>query len=92
VVNSQQAFSSIPEPRGKQESDPEKICQELDLKLAAERAAWKRAKSQFRIIRVFSFFFLFLLGIGAIAAFFFLSSRLAEQRSDQRPASALEER
>jgi hypothetical protein len=78
-------------PPGKPEltdNDLEKISQVLELQLAQKRAQWKRADSRYRNIRSASFFFLFILIIGALFAFFFAFSRVSEERGSQHAPKA----
>jgi hypothetical protein len=64
------------------ENDPEKVGQLLELHLAQKRAEWKRANARYRTIRSASFFCLFLLIIGTVAALFLVFSRLNEERGN----------
>jgi type VI protein secretion system component VasF len=82
----------IPGDDGKHETDPDKLCQFLDLKLAQERAAWKRARAQRNTIRAVSFVFLFLLIVAALVGFFLIFSRAAEHRSNQSQSTMLPDR
>jgi hypothetical protein len=58
-----------PEP---DEMDPAKLAQLLEIELMQKRAAWQRSRSGIRNLRVLSFLFLFLVIIGALAAFYLL--------------------
>jgi hypothetical protein len=66
----------------KLETDPEKLCQLLEAKLNNERAAWQRTRARHRTIRALSFILLFFIIIGAMVAFFIVTSRLAERRAE----------
>jgi hypothetical protein len=71
------------------EPDPAALAKLLELELIQKRAAWQRSRSNLRSLRVLSFFFLFLVILGALLAFFFLFSpdRVQEMKSEQ-PSSA----
>jgi hypothetical protein len=81
----------MPDSGGKPESkenDAAQLSRLIDLELAQKRAAWKEAASRRLKIRVASFLFLFLLIIASLLAFFVLSSRLNQERGNQRPTPA----
>lgn len=82
-------FFTIPSEKGKLETDTDQICRLLDAKLANERAAWQRANSQRQIIRAASLIFVFLVIIGALAAFYFVSTRVAEHRQDKTQSTSM---
>ncbi len=73
-------LSAITEDLGKQETSAEEIARLLEAKLALERAAWQRSHAQAQIIRAASFVFLFLIILGAIVAFYFANTQLADRR------------
>jgi hypothetical protein len=91
-VSREELFPTIPDSDSKDETDPDKLCLLLDLKLASERAAWQRAKSRRPKIRAISFIVLLLLIVGALAASFFIFSRATERRTNQNPSAAVRER
>ena len=68
------------------ETDPAQVAKVLEIELIQKRAAWQRARAGRQNVRALSFFFLFIIIIGAVCAFYFLFSgeRVAELRS-QRP-------
>jgi hypothetical protein len=66
------------------ENDPEQLSRLMDLELAQKRIAWKEAASRRQKIRVASFFFLFLLVIASLFAFFVLFSRVNQERANPR--------
>ena len=72
------------------ESDPAALAKLLELELIQKRAAWQRSRSNLRSLRVVSFFFLFLVILGALFAFFFLFSpdRVQEMKSADPSATA----
>jgi hypothetical protein len=71
----------------KQETD--KLFQMLEVKLGQERRAWRRARSQIRLVRVLSFLFLVLLIAGAACAFYFIYNQAQEQRTTTRPQATI---
>jgi hypothetical protein len=73
----------------KQETD--KLFQMLELKLGHERVAWKRAKSQMRVVRTASILFLFLLIVAALAAGYFVFYRTQELCSNKTEQRTLPE-
>jgi hypothetical protein len=77
-----------PHGNGKNEpTDPEQLLRLLDLELAQQRAARKRARSPFRGFRMASFIFLFAVIVGAVLAFYyvFFSGGVDELRSRNEP-------
>lgn len=73
-----------PEPG---EIDPAKIQQLLEIEMMQQRASWQQAKARRGSLRAMSFFFLFLVIVGALFAYFvFLSpERLSELKSSAPP-------
>ena len=69
-----------PEPP---ETNPADLEQLLEIELMQKRAAWKQAKARRGSLRALSFFFLFLVIVGALLAFFFLmsSERVSERKA-----------
>ena len=55
-------------------TNPAEIERLLEIELMQKRATWKQAKARRGNLRALSFFFLFLVIIGALVAFFFLMS------------------
>ena len=80
----------------REEIDPARIEQLLELELMQKRAEWQRTKASRGNLRALSFMFLFLVIFGALVAFFFIfsSGRLTETRPDAQstptPAAAPE--
>lgn len=60
-----------PEPP---EIDPDKLSKLLEIELLQKRAAWQRAADQRKSFRVIAFLFLFVVILGALAAYFFFVS------------------
>lgn len=58
----------------------------LELELIQKRAAWKQTSQRNRSFRTVAFLFLFLLIAGAALGFFFVFTRVNEERPN-RPAS-----
>ena len=56
------------------ETDPEKLAKLLEMELMQKRASWQQDKQRRNLLRVVSFFFLFLVMAGALLAFWFLFS------------------
>ena len=60
----------------------------LEVRLGEERATWQKTKSKIRVVRGASFVMLFLLIVGAVAAFYFIFERAREQRLNKtQPAT-----
>ena len=69
--------------------DPEELTRLLEIELAQKRTAWVEAGPRDRKIRTVSLLFLALVVIGALAAFLFLFTRLAQERPPaSKPAMA----
>jgi hypothetical protein len=78
----------MPEADSKRESpenDPEHLARLLEIELAQKRATWKNTSARYSKIRTASFFFLFLVVVGSLLAFFLFFSRMNEERAN-RPA------
>jgi hypothetical protein len=88
VSNKEDQFFSSVSDESKPESDPEQLCQMLEAKLKNERAGWARTKAKVRTMRAGSFALLFLIILGALAAFYVISARLAEHRAAPAPLSS----
>ncbi len=76
----------IPDGNGKPESrdiDPDQMMKMLEIELAQKRTAWAQTSERYRRLRTASFFFLALVLMGALVAFFFLYTRL----SGEHPAA-----
>jgi len=72
-------FSMIPDTNGKSESqspDADELSKLLQIELAQKKMEWAAATERYRRIRTLSFFFLALIIMGALAAFFWLFLRL----------------
>ena len=81
----------IPDSGGKPESsgtEPEQLSRLIELELAQKRAQWKAAAARRRKIRMTSYFFLFLLILASLLAFFALFSRVNEERANPRATPA----
>jgi hypothetical protein len=68
-------------------TDADQLSRFLDLELIQKRASWKQTVQRRRALRSFAFLFLFLLVLGCLAGFFFVFTRVSEQRPNP-PASA----
>lgn len=67
------------------ETDPEKLARLLELELMQKRAAWQQSRASRQNLRALSFFFLFLVILGALFAFYYLmSSGELTPRKEQR--------
>ena len=77
-MSENQSFSLKSDANSKQET--EKLFQMLEVKLGQERVVWQKSKSQLRTVRTASFFFLFLVIVGALVAFYFIFLRAQEQQ------------
>lgn len=81
----------MPERGGKPESkgsEPEQLSRMIELELAEKRAQWKESATRRKKVRMASYFFLFLLIIGSLFAFFVLFLRVKEERTNPRPTPA----
>jgi hypothetical protein len=67
------------------ENDAENLARLLELELMQKRMAWKQAAAHYRTIRMFGFFFLFILILACAGGFFFVFSRVNEAGTNQRP-------
>ena len=56
------------------ETNPPDLEQLLEIELMQKRAGWKQAKARRGNLRALSFFFLFLVVVGALLGFFYLMS------------------
>ncbi|MDP9099809.1 MAG: hypothetical protein M3N48_12585 [Verrucomicrobiota bacterium] len=77
-----------PHGNGKNEPpDPEQVLRLVEIELAQQRAARRRAGSPYRAFRLASFIFLFAVLIGVALAFYyvFVSGGLDEFRSRNQP-------
>jgi hypothetical protein len=84
----------IPPVSGKTESiqtEPGELARVLELELLHKRAAWQRANARHRTIRGLSFFFLFIIILGAVGAFFFLLLRAKDGAANRPGASTTSE-
>jgi hypothetical protein len=66
------------------ETDPAKLAQLLEIELMQKRAQWQQAKARRGNLRALSFFFLFIVIVGALVAFFlfFSPARVTELRAN----------
>lgn len=55
--------------------DPEKLAKLLEIELMQKRAGWQQAKQRRGSLRTLSFFFLFLVIVGALFAFWMFFNR-----------------
>lgn len=68
---------------GKPESnkiDPEELARRLEIELAQKRAEWAKTGVRYRGIRTASMLFLAFVVIAALLAFFFMFTRLTQER------------
>ncbi len=66
------------------ETDPATLAKLLEIELMQKRAVWQQAKARRGTLRAISFFFLFIVIVGALVAFylFFSPDRVSELRAD----------
>lgn len=69
------------------EIEPEQLLRLLDLELMQKRAAWKQTGARNRSRRISMFAFLFILAAACAMGFFFLLSKVSEERANRPPAS-----
>ena len=58
----------------------------LELELVQNRAAWEQTRERTKLLRCFAFLFVFLLLLGCLVGFFFVFTRVSEERQN-RPAA-----
>lgn len=68
-------------------TEAEQMARMLELELIQKRMAWQQAKQRKKSYRSLAFLFLFLLFAGCALGFFFVFSRVTEERQN-RPAPA----
>ena len=81
----------IPDANGKSEPqspETDQLTKLLQVELAQKKMEWAAAAERYRKIRTASFFFLALIIMGAIAAFFFIFSQLPDRLSHPAPAAS----
>jgi hypothetical protein len=82
----------IPDANSKPESQPpdaDELERLLQIELAQKKMEWAAATGRYRMIRTLSFFFLALIIMGALAAFFLLyTSPLADRLTHPAPAAS----
>ena len=61
-------------------SDAEQLTRLLDLELVQKRVSWKQTKQRNKSLRSLAFLFLFLLIAGTLLGFFFVYTRVNEER------------
>ncbi len=66
------------------ENDSENLARLLELELMQKRTAWKQAAAHYRTLRMFGFFFLFILILACAGGFLFVFSRVSEERTSRR--------
>jgi hypothetical protein len=64
-------------------NSPEQLSRLLEIELIQKRAEWQRASARYKNIKAFSLFFLFLIILAGLAAFYFAFMKANEVR--QRP-------
>ena len=71
------------------ETDPDKLAQLLQIELIQNRARWEQAKARRGNLRALSLFFLFIVIVAAVAAFYWFMSpeHINEIRANSRGAS-----
>lgn len=72
----------IPDGDGKSESskiDSEELTRMIELEMAQQRAGWAAAEARHRRIRTISFLFLALVVMGAMFAFFYFFTQVAQE-------------
>ncbi|MEY2546794.1 MAG: hypothetical protein QOG48_1911 [Verrucomicrobiota bacterium] len=71
--------------------DPEQLTRLLELELAHKRTEWQRSGTRARSARINAIAFLVILIVGSAIAFFFLFSRVSEQRASHQPSPSATE-
>jgi hypothetical protein len=80
----------IGDDHGKPEArspDPDQLAKLLEIELIQKRAEWQRTVARRKSIRTASFFFLFIVIVAVLFAFFVIMPRLREHAGEQRPAA-----
>jgi len=68
----------------------EALARALELELAQKRLHWQRGREKYRMLRVLSFAFLFIVILAGLVAFFFFFARtneMHEQRVQPSPGT-----
>ena len=79
----------MPEERENQgTNDPDALAKALELELILKRAAWQKTRTQRGTWRALSLFFLLLVILGALAAFFFVLPQLRSRKTETPAAES----
>jgi len=68
-------------------TDADQLARFLELELIQKRASWKQLSQRRRSLRSAAFLFLFLLVAGCLFGFFFVFTRVSEQRPNHPTAT-----
>jgi heme/copper-type cytochrome/quinol oxidase subunit 2 len=77
----------MPEPAADTNSkqiDADQLARLLELELMQKRAQWKQASSRRRSMRTMAFAFIFVLVAASLVGFFFVFTRVNEERANQQ--------
>jgi hypothetical protein len=69
-------------------TDAEQLSRLLEFELVQKRATWKQSSQRHRSLRSAAFLFLFLLIAGCLFGFFFVFTRVSEQRPNHPAATS----
>ncbi len=68
------------------ENDPDKLSRLLELELIQKRAAWQQANARYKTLKSASLLFLLVVILAALIGFYFVFTRVNEQRGQQHPS------
>lgn len=80
-------MSGPEETKPNRETDPDALARALELELIMKRASWQKMQGRRNTWRALSFFFLFLVILGAFLAYFYFAT-VVPRRSGEKPAAA----
>ena len=80
-------ISEVSGKRQAMENESEELTRLLDLELIQKRAAWKRAATRHRTLRIIGVFSILIVLAAIFLALFFLFSQANEERASSRPST-----
>ncbi|MEO8045332.1 MAG: hypothetical protein ABI674_10550 [Spartobacteria bacterium] len=79
------------EPKPNRETDPEALARALELELIMKRASWQKLQARRGTWRALSFFFLFLVILGALFAYFYFATAIPRHGGEKPAAEATDD-
>jgi hypothetical protein len=83
-------MSAPEEAQPKPETDPDALARALELELIMKRASWQKMRARRGTWRALSFFFLFLVLLGALLAYFYFSTQMSHRGGESPSARKIE--